>query len=169
MNTDCNCAKSFTTGSEYPCKKLACIKSQKPDCLAAAVIPSITVETADGLTNLSNCLVHVISDNTTYYVDDKHRIMITWAGPVNIPGYDMEHNPNGYRDQIVTDTEAQIAVIYDKNGVGFTFGIEAGADVTDAVNAKIDQMAQDGTLGEIVFGYLDDNVFNTNEWNALWA
>ena len=59
--------------------------------------------------------------------------------------------------------------IYDKNGVGFTFGIEAGADVTDAVNAKIDQMAQDGTLGEVVFGYLDDNVFNTNEWNALWA
>lgn len=154
MNNECNCSKSLSTGGEYPCKKLACIKEQKPDCMAAAVIPSITVETADGITNLANCLVHVLSTNTTYYVDDKHRILITWAGPVDIPGYDMETNPDGYKNQIVTDTENQVAVIYDAHGVGFTFGIEQGADVQDAVNAKIDEMAANGELADIVMDVL---------------
>ena len=62
----------------------ACIRNQQPDCLAKAVIPSITVETVDGLTNLANCFVHVTSTNTTYYIDDKHRPMIIWAGPVEV-------------------------------------------------------------------------------------
>lgn len=154
MNNECNCSKSLSTGGEYPCKKLACIKEQKPDCMAAAVIPSITVETADGITNLANCLVHVLSTNTTYYVDDKHRILITWAGPVDIPGYDMETNPDGYKNQIVTDTENQVAVIYDAHGVGYTFGIEQGADVQDAVNTKIDEMAANGELADIVMDVL---------------
>lgn len=67
---------------EYKYTMPACIKNKQPDCMAKAVIPSITVETVDGLTNLANCFVHVTSTNTTYYVDDKHRPMIIWAGPV---------------------------------------------------------------------------------------
>ena len=60
----------------------ACIRNQQPDCKAQAVIPAVTVDTVDGLTNLANCFVHVTSTNTTYYIDDKHRPMIIWAGPV---------------------------------------------------------------------------------------
>ena len=52
--------------------------------MATAVIPSITVETVDGITNLANCFVHVTSTNTTYYVDDKHRPMMIWAGDVEV-------------------------------------------------------------------------------------
>lgn len=67
---------------EYPHKMHACIRNQQPDCMAKAVIPSITIDTVDGITNLANCFVHVTSTNTTYYIDDKHRPMIIWAGPV---------------------------------------------------------------------------------------
>lgn len=146
--------------NEYCGCKLGRIKEIEPTCDSTAVIPSITVDSVEGITNLANCLVHVTSTNTTYYVDDKHRVMITWAGPVDIPGYDMQNNPNGYRDQIVTDIEKGIAVIYDKHGNGFTFGIfqslDADGAVTDAVNAKLDEMAENGTLGEIIATYLDN-------------
>lgn len=70
--------------NEYKHTMPACIRNQQPDCLAKAVIPSITVETTDGLTNLANCFVHVTGINTTFYIDDKHRPMIIWAGPVEV-------------------------------------------------------------------------------------
>lgn len=69
--------------NEYKYTMPACIRNKQPDCTAQAVIPSITVETADGITNLANCFVHVTSNNTTYYIDDKHRPMIIWSGNVN--------------------------------------------------------------------------------------
>lgn len=73
--------------NEYKYTMPACIRNKNPDCTAQAVIPSITVETTDGLTNLANCFVHVTSINTTFYIDDKHRPMIVWAGNVeaNLP------------------------------------------------------------------------------------
>ena len=61
----------------------ACIRKQKPDCSATAVIPATTLETVDGLTNFSNAFVHVLSNNTTYYVDEKHSPIIIWAGTVD--------------------------------------------------------------------------------------
>lgn len=96
--SDCNCNRSFSTGKkgcyydscyeEYGNTMSACIKNKTPDCTAKAVIPSITTKTIDGLTNVSNCFVHVTDINTTFYVDDKHRPMITWAGnvEVDLPG-----------------------------------------------------------------------------------
>lgn len=84
---------------EFPCAMPACIKKQQPNCMAKAVIPSITVETPDGITNLANCFVHVTRTNTTYYIDDKHRPMITWAGPVDLDHYDYVNNPLGFRSQ----------------------------------------------------------------------
>ena len=96
--------------NEYAYKQKACIRNKQPDCEAQAVIPSITVETVDGITNLANCFVHVSSTNTTYYVDDKHRVMITWAGPVEIDGYDVSNNPLN-----INGTYSEI--YFDKNGI----------------------------------------------------
>ena len=62
----------------------ACIRNKQPDCLAKAVIPAVTVDSVDGLTNLANCFVHVTSINTTFYIDDKHRPMMVWAGDVEV-------------------------------------------------------------------------------------
>ena len=110
--------------NEYSHKMLACIKRKKPDCLAKAVIPSITVDTKEGITNLANCFVHVTNINTTFYVDDKHRIMITWAGPVEVEDYDIENNPLELRSQLCfTDTVGGYTEVYfDKNGVGHIMG-----------------------------------------------
>lgn len=112
--------------NEYPYKKLACIRHKEPDCEAAAVIPSITVETIDGITNLANCLVHVANINTTFYVDDKHRIMITWAGPVEIDNYDVETNPLKLRSQtLYTYVEGSFTEVYfDRNGAAHLIGTE---------------------------------------------
>lgn len=84
----CECKYDDTCLSEYRCPMPACIKKKQPDCLAKAVIPAITVDTTAGLTNLANCFAHVTSINTTFYVDDKHRPMITWSGTVvvDVPG-----------------------------------------------------------------------------------
>ena len=92
IKSEC-CGRSFKTAGdggnfnnnciqEYSCTMPACIRNKQPDCTAAAVIPSITVDTVDGITNLANCFVHVNNINTTFYIDDKHRIMIVWAGNV---------------------------------------------------------------------------------------
>ena len=70
--------------NEYHHTMPACIRNKQPDCTAKAVIPSVTVETTDGITNLANCFVHVTSINTTFYIDDKHRPMIVWAGQVEV-------------------------------------------------------------------------------------
>lgn len=131
-----------------------CIREKQPGCPMQAVIPSVTVESIEGIKNLADCLVHVSDINTTFYIDDKHRPIITWAGPIDIPGYDMEGNPNNYRDQIVTDVANQIAVIYDKSGNGYLFGLAENIDLQEQVNNKLDQMAEDGTLEQIVSTYL---------------
>lgn len=144
--------------SEYCGCKLGRIKEIEPTCDSTAVIPSITVQSVEGITNLANCLVHVEDINTTFYVDDKHRIMITWAGPVDIPGYDMETNPNKYKDQIVTDVENETAVIYDKHGKGYLFGITPD-NLQTAINNKLDEMAADGTLGDIIAEYIGEPIF----------
>ena len=96
MMKDCNqCGRSFkpvkpgcnfcdSCFEEYKYTMPACIRNQAPDCKAKAVIPSVTTQTVEGLTNLANCFVHVTDINTTFYVDDKHRPMIIWAGNVEV-------------------------------------------------------------------------------------
>ena len=135
---------------EYGRMANGCIREKQPGCPMQAVIPSVTVESIEGIKNLADCLVHVSDINTTFYIDDKHRPIITWAGPIDIPGYDMEGNPNNYRDQIVTDVANQIAVIYDKSGNGYTFGLAENIDLQEQVNNKLDEMAKDGTLQDII-------------------
>lgn len=118
-NTAPKCNYNSCCMNEYAYKQKACIRNKQPDCEAQAVIPSITVETVDGITNLANCFVHVSSTNTTYYVDDKHRVMITWAGPVEIDGYDVNNNPLNLRSQtLYTDIDgAYLEIYFDKNGI----------------------------------------------------
>lgn len=101
---------------EYGKKVPGCFRPCKPHCPYTAVIPSITIDTKDGLRDIADCLVHVTSVNTTYYIDDKHRIMTVWAGPVEVDDYDYEENPLGLRSQYVIDRESGRMVYY--NAVG---------------------------------------------------
>lgn len=79
--------------NEYDYKMSACIRKQQPNCNAQAIIPATTLESTLGLNNYTNCLVHVLSNNTTYYVDSKGTPIITWRGDVEA--------------QLPTDTQSQ--------------------------------------------------------------
>lgn len=113
--------------SETCGKMPACIRNKQPDCLAKAVIPAVTVDAADGLTNLANCFVHVTSTNTTFYIDDKHRPMMVWTGPVEISDYDIQTNPSKLRGQtLYTTIEGAFTEVYfDKSGNAHIMGQEA--------------------------------------------
>lgn len=104
----------------------ACIKKQQPDCMAKAVIPSITVETSNGITSLANCFVHVAQTNTTFYVDDKHRPMIVWAGSVEVEDYDVETNEFGLKAQTCFNLVDGVykEIYFDKQGVAHVMAIE---------------------------------------------
>lgn len=124
MKPGCNfCDSCF---EEYKYTMPACIRNQAPDCKAKAVIPSITVQTVDGITDLANCFVHVTNINTTFYVDDKHRVMITWAGPVEIAAYDIETNALNLRSQdCYTTIDGQYAHIhFDKEGIAHIMSVQ---------------------------------------------
>lgn len=108
---------------EYGPKVCGAIRPGEPKCPYQAVIPSLTVESVSNLKDLADCFVHVSDINTTFYIDDKHRIMTTWAGLVSVDDYDFEANPLNLRSQIAYDAKNNKAAIYDKQGVNYIFQI----------------------------------------------
>ena len=82
--TEPKCGQNRCCFNEYDYKMNACIRKKKPDCDAQAVIPAITLETTFGLTSYTNCFVHILSNNTTYYVDDKGTPIMVWAGNIEV-------------------------------------------------------------------------------------
>lgn len=121
-------ANNCSCMSEPECPIPACIRKKKPDCEHTAVIPAITVESTDDLINYRDTLIHVIDNNTTYYVDDKGRPMITWAGPVEYNNYDLDANPLKLRGQILLDLARQLGAYYDRNGQYQTFMLGGAND-----------------------------------------
>ena len=96
-----------------------------------AVIPAITVADMTGIKNIADCFVHVANINTTFYVDDKHRLMITWAGPVEYDDYAYDVNPLKLRSQTVYDFANNRAIYYNK--LGEYRIVELSNDVTPEV------------------------------------
>lgn len=134
------CSCNFGLG-EYRLNVKGCIRNKNPECPYNAVIASVTVETIDGIKNLADCFVHVVNINTTFYIDDKHRPIIIWTGPVeistpedvapeDITSYVLA-NERGLRNQFLyirgenSETPAQKIVsqfYYDKNGKAYFAG-----------------------------------------------
>lgn len=69
---------------EYGPKVCGAIRPIEPTCPYQAVIPSVVVENTSNLKDLADCFAHVTNINTTFYIDDKHRITTIWAGPVEV-------------------------------------------------------------------------------------
>lgn len=136
----CACSCNFGLG-EYRQKVKGCIRNKNPECPYNCVIASVTVETVDGIKNLADCFAHVTNINTTFYIDDKHRIMTVWAGPVEMdyPNLTQEEmtqylldNELGLRSQFLylkgmtQDTPAAPfvdAIYYDRTGKPFFAGV----------------------------------------------
>ena len=119
-----NCKPQGCQCKEYGCKHNACIRQVDPTCPYTAVIPSITVESISNLNDLADCFVHVNDINTTFYIDDKHRITVTWAGPVEADGYDYANNPLNIRGQTVFDFANKQAIHFNSKGQYMVFKAE---------------------------------------------
>lgn len=114
---------------EYGPMKAGCLREIEPSCPYQAVIPTLTVEDKSNLKDLADCFVHVSNINTTFYIDDKHRTIVTWAGPVEYDNYDLDANTLGLRSQFLIDHANDYAAYYDKTGAYQKFNFsEGGAD-----------------------------------------
>lgn len=165
-STKPKCGHNDCCMNEYKYTMPACIRNKNPDCTAQAVIPSITVETTDGISNLANCFVHVTSNNTTYYVDDKHRVMTTWSGLVPVEDYDFDANPFNLRNQIAYDEKNNVVAIYDDRGNYYIFQLATMPDDYVVLNNK--PMINGVTLvGDLSLSSLGINSINNNEINNL--
>lgn len=109
---------------EYGATVPGCFRAVKPKCPFVAVIPSITVEDKSGMKNIADALVHVANINTTFYIDDKHRITKVWAGPIEADNYDFENNPLGARSQFVIDFANNVMMYYNATGAARYITIE---------------------------------------------
>lgn len=107
-----------------------CFRAVKPKCPFVAVIPSITVEDKSGMKNIADALIHVANINTTFYIDDKHRITKVWAGPVEYNGYNLEENPNGLRSQFLIDFANNKGAYYNAVGEYKEFNFGGGSSET---------------------------------------
>lgn len=103
-----------------------CFRVQQPKCPFVATLSTISVEDLTGVKGLADCLVHVSNINTTFYIDDKHRFILTYAGPVFENGYDYEENPLKLRSQVCYDFANNRAIVYDKIGDYRIFNLSEG-------------------------------------------
>lgn len=113
---------------EYGPKVCGAIRPGEPKCPYQAVIPSLTVENISNLRDLADVFVHVSDINTTFYIDDKHRTIVTWAGPVEYNNYDLDANPLGLRSQFLIDGTNEYAAYYDKTGAYQKFNFSDGSE-----------------------------------------
>lgn len=84
-----------------------------PYGLAPAVVQTQTVE---GIKGLANCFVYVISNNTTYYVDECHLITVISSGPIFVDNYDVSSNPLDLRGQVCYDFANNKAYVFNDAG-----------------------------------------------------
>ena len=165
--TKCGRPQTICKGECCGKPRKACIRQTTPSCCNDAVIPTVTVATIADMKGITNALVHVAENNTTYYVDGRGNIIITWAGQANIPGYDMEANPRNLRNQIVTDVEKGIAVLYDAFGHPYMFGLSESMYVEEEVSKKLNEMVEDGTLESLLSPYYVDFEENEDDNTAI--
>lgn len=101
---------------DFDNKVPGCIRVQQPKCPFVAVIPTLTVDNMSGVKGLADCFVHIANINTTMYIDDQHRFIMTYAGPVFEDDYDYETNPLRLRGQTCYDFKNNRGIIYNFKG-----------------------------------------------------
>ena len=123
---------------EYGPSVCGAIRQCEPKCPFTATIPSVVVEHADSLKDLCNTFVHVSDINTTFYIDDKHRPIITWAGPVEYDNYDLALNSLDLRSQFLIDFANNRGAYYNKTGNYqiFNFGNGGGETARYEITAS---------------------------------
>lgn len=143
--------------------KKGCIRQIEPSCPYEAVIPTLTVEDKSNIKDLADCFVHVSNINTTFYIDDKHRMIVTWAGPVEYDNYDLDANTLGLRSQFLVDNTNEILVYYDKTGAYQKYNYSENSENSGDVYTI--------TIADGIAGFADDYPFerfynDSDTWEA---
>lgn len=162
---------------EYGPAVCGAIRQCEPKCPYTAVIPSMVVEHADSLKDLCDTFVHVSDINTTFYIDDKHRTIITWAGPVEYDNYDLATNSLGLRSQFLIDFANNRGAYYDKTGnykifnfgqtnsepLRFVVNIDENTEweMSDSIGPLLDSSEPRGVTGYADYGV--DTTFTNSE------
>lgn len=129
--------------------KKGCIRQIEPSCPYEAVIPTLTVEDKSNIKDLADCFVHVSNINTTFYIDDKHRMIVTWAGPVEYDNYDLDANTLGLRSQFLIDKTGGYVAYYDKTGTYEKFVSTEDTDEPIVLTMSYSESSSDWTETEI--------------------
>lgn len=142
--------------------KKGCIRQIEPSCPYEAVIPTLTVEDKSNIKDLADCFVHVSNINTTFYIDDKHRMIVTWAGPVEYDNYDLAANTLGLRSQFLIDPVNERGAYYDKTGNYETFSFGNGGSASAKklhvyCPVVTNYMSTTANSARLVFGYVIEN------------
>lgn len=104
--------------------------------------------------------------NTTFYIDDKHRIMTTWAGLVSVEDYDFDANPLNLRGQWAYDAKNDIAAVYDKQGNAMF--LQTGATDNDYNSINNKPSINGVTLqGDIALTALGINTITNSEIDSI--
>ena len=132
----CNCSCGLPRGIFKPCQ---------PDC-KYATLPTFVVEKPDNLKTLRIVLVHVKSNNTTYYIDCQGRIVQTWTGTVEQDDYNYVANPLNLRNQWLVDRMNSLVYYYDSRGVYYKSSIKDTRDVIVVEELPQIELAETNTL-----------------------
>lgn len=97
-------------------------------CCPPDQIEVVTVDTPAGIKGLSNCVVYVLSNATSYFVNSKHNITVISSMPVFVPDYDYVANPRKLRNQVCYDFANDRAIIYDASGDYRLMALTGGKD-----------------------------------------
>lgn len=97
----------------------------------------VQVQNVAGIKGLNNCFVYVQSINTSFYVDNAHRITWISAGVVEEPNYDIQANPLNLRNQFLYDPRTKEVHYFSNTGYDATFASTVSLEDLQALEQKI--------------------------------
>ena len=86
------------------------------NCNCNGTPKATTVQTPEGLKSLANVVVHVVSNNTTYFVNSCHEMIVISSGDVYIDNYNAITNPVGLANQVCYDFANNVAYAFNALG-----------------------------------------------------
>lgn len=96
-----------------------------------------SVQTVAGMKALNNTFVYVTDINTTFFIDNQHRITWISGGVVEAESYDLLTNPLNLRNQFLYDPSTKELHYFSNTGYAATFTAVVTQEDIDSLEEKI--------------------------------
>lgn len=97
----------------------------------------VQVQSVAGIKGLNNCFVYVQDINTSFYVDNAHRITWISSGVVEESNYDLQANPLNLRNQFLYDPKTKEVHYFSNTGYDATFAATVSLEDLQALEQKV--------------------------------